>query len=267
MKRHPLKPFRLFVCLAIATLVSMMWAGCRSENRDPNQNRQPEALRVFAASSLTDVLGEISREFQDQTSREVRLNLASSGTLARQIAQGARADLFISAHPAWSEYLDSLGLIRPPGLTYFAGNSLVLVTPSDSNLQPERAGDSIPWEAWLSDGMLSMGDPAHVPAGKYAAQALETMGFRGKTLPAMDVRAALMVVEMGEAPLGVVYASDARRSEKVRVLLELPDSLYSQIRYTGGIYSDREGARALLRFLTSAEAGKIWRKHGFKTVP
>ncbi|MDG1572313.1 molybdate ABC transporter substrate-binding protein [Robiginitalea sp. M366] len=237
-----------------------LFGACR-----PTPRAQP--LHIYAASSLAEVMEALSDAFASGRDLDIRLNLASSGTLARQIRAGAPADIYLSANPRWSRYLDSLGLLRPPGLVEVAGNSLVLIAPQDSPVT--LAGDPGTW-AWrelLQGKRLSMGDPAHVPAGQYGQQALERLGFpqpmEKHLLPAADVRAALMVVELGEAPLGLVYATDARHSAKVRVLATLADSLHAPIRYTAGRCTDTGMAQDYMAFLQSPEAQTIWKAFGF----
>lgn len=246
-------------------LLSCLLLGCRGEGHRNTPEETPAQVRLFAAASLSEVLNDLGNAYTDATGIRVRMNLASSGALARQIRQGARADLFISASPAWTRYLDSLGLIQPPGIRAVAGNRLVLITPKNSPVQALTSEGPWPWEELLSGKRMAIGDPAHVPAGQYALEVLKKTGFPEPSgdylLPTPDVRGALLVVELGEAQVGLVYATDAMRSGRVRVLATVPDTWHTQIRYTAGVCGPQ--GLAFLEFLESDAAQDIWKTHGF----
>jgi molybdate transport system substrate-binding protein len=230
------------------------------------KSKPESSITVFAAASTTDVVMEIARQFEKETSVKIRLSTASSGTLARQIEQGAEADVFISASKKWMDYCDSLNLLEEQ--QPFLKNRLVLIAHKDSVHEPfELTADSnLPS---LFTSKLSMGDPAHVPAGQYALEALETLGWyeelEPRILPAADVRAALSVVEMDEADFGIVYETDALKSTKVKIISFFPQESYSPVLYYCALVQGRDSSGdAFYSYLQSnSEAAEIFTKYGF----
>ncbi len=219
----------------------------------------PKALTIFGAASTADVLTELAHQYERKTGTSVRLSFASSSTLARQIEAGARADLFISANPSWMDYLEERNLIRSESRRLLLTNSLVLIAPLDSDLENLEIGRPLP----KLNGRLAMGDPSHVPVGIYGAQALKRMNWNPEILPSQDVRAALRLVISGEAPLGLVYASDLHQSE-VRVLFHFPPDSHEIIAYPVSLLSDAvPEAQNFLSFLFSKEARKVYEQHHF----
>ncbi|MEE4300906.1 MAG: molybdate ABC transporter substrate-binding protein [Pseudomonadales bacterium] len=225
-------------------------------------------VTVFAAASLADVLGELTAAWSARGGDPVRLSLAASSTLARQIEQGAPADLYLSANLAWMDRLEQAGLLDPASRRVLARGRLVLVAPADSAL---RAGDvAALLQALPAGARVAIGDPAHVPAGVYAAAALETLGLGGivarRSAHAADVRSALALVARGEAPLGIVYETDAALTDRVRIVGAFPANSHPPIVYPAARLADAREPRAadaLLGWLASAEARAIWRRHGF----
>ena len=222
---------------------------------------------VFAATSLTNVLNEIIDSFEVKYNIQVKINLASSGTLARQIEQGAAPDVYLSANKKWVKYIDSLGFVKQKLSKEIAQNKLVLIVPENSSLGTATVDSSLNLHSFLGTNLLSMGDPKHVPAGKYAKQALEYYGFyplvKDKILPAKDVRTALMVVEMNEVPLGIVYSTDVKSSTKVRVIGSFPPESHKPIKYISTICNTKKAALLFHEFLNSEETLPIWTKFGF----
>ena len=226
---------------------------------------EPPPVTVFAAASTAPALTEIAVQLEAESGVEVRLVFASSGVLARQIASGAPADLFISANRRWMDWVVERGLIDGAPIPLF-GNRLVVIQPVDAR-ETLALDDSLP--ARLGDGRLAIGDPAHVPAGIYAKEALESLRLWRQLehsavfLP--NVRAALLLVERGEAAAGIVYASDAAISGKVRVAATFPPESHAPIVYPAGIVADArtDGARAFRRYLRWPEAQVVFRRHGF----
>ncbi len=224
---------------------------------------------VFAAASLSEALRELAREWTARGTPAPRLSFAASSALARQIEQGAPADLFLSADEPWMDYLAERGLIVPSSRISPVGNALVLV--GGAGVRPVVLERGTELRALLGpSGRLAMGDPAHVPAGRYARAALEWMGQWDAVSPrlarAENVRAALLLVERGEAPLGVVYATDAAASPGLRVLGTFPPESHPPITYPFALTRRAEGdarSRALLAFLAGAEAAPVWRRFGF----
>ena len=191
-------------------------------------------VTVFAAASLTNVLQKAGDDFTRATGVPVRLSFAASSVLARQIEAGASADVFVSADQEWMDYLDQRGLIDKATRRNIVGNRLVLVAPADSPLQLKIApGFAI--TAALGNGRLATGDPDSVPVGRYARQALTTLGMwndvADRLVRAEDVRHALMFVARGEVPLGIVYETDARMDPRVRVIDTFPNGTHLPIAY------------------------------------
>ncbi len=247
----------------LALFILFIYCGC-SRNNESADNE----LVIFCASSLTDVISDITAGFERDNHIQVKLNFASSGTLARQIEQGANPDIFISANKNWLNYLNQKALTLPGTEEKLAGNSMVLVAPLKSPL------DSVSFSARLNlpemiSGRISIGDPKHVPAGVYALQIITSLGWKHELeprfLPAKDVRSALMVVEMGEIDAGIVYKTDALKSKKVKIITEFPDSLHEPVNYYITIIKGRDNLnnRKLYTYLLSEKSGSIWEKYGF----
>jgi molybdate transport system substrate-binding protein len=182
--------------------------------------RKPELL-VFAAASLTNVLGEIARLYENATGVPVKLSFAASSVLARQIEAGSKADVFVSADQEWMDYLQARNLIDKTSRRNVAGNRLVLIAPADSKVELKLARGAKLREA-LGEGRLSTGDPDTVPVGRYARSALTALGVwdevQDRLVRADNVRSAMVFVARGEVPLGIVYATDAAVDSKVRVV-------------------------------------------------
>ncbi len=230
----------------------------------------PEPLTVFAAASLTDALRAQAEAWRARGGPAPRLSFAASSALARQIEQGAPADLFMSADEAWMDYLQERGLVVRETRSSPLGNNLVLIAPAD-RARPVELTRSTDLAALLgADGRIAIGDPAHVPVGRYAQAALEWMGQWGALSPRLaragDVRSALLLVERGEAPLGIVYGTDAAASPAVRVVGTFPAGSHPPVSYPFAATRRAAGdgrARAFLGFLTGEEAEPTWRRFGF----
>ena len=244
---------------AMFTMVFAITASARAED-----------VTVFAAASTTNAINEIGDLFTARTGNAIKPSYASSSTLAKQVEQGAPANVFISADLKWVDYLAERKLIDPATRTNLLGNTLVLVAPADSKAGMIVIDKTTDLAKLLGDGRLSTGDPDHVPVGIYARQALENMGQWAQIQPrlarAESVRAALALVERGEAPLGIVYSTDAAVAPKVKVVGTFPESLHDTIVYPVALVAGHEtpAARAFLEFLKSNEAKGIFAKYGFK---
>ena len=220
------------------------------------------AQSVFAAASLSSALSELSTHYEG-----MRLSVASSSTLAKQIAAGAPADIYFSANAEWMDYLQARQHIEQDTRVDLLGNALVVIAPKGGSFAVRFARDFSFAGAFA--GRLALGDPDHVPAGQYARQALEELGWwpalKTRIAPAPDVCAALVYVERGECTAGLVYATDAAQSDRVITLATLPDSLHRPIVYPAAIVKGRANAqvRSLLAFFNSETAASIFRKHGF----
>jgi molybdate transport system substrate-binding protein len=228
-----------------------------------------QEVTVMAASSLTDAMKELGAAWAAQGHPVPRFVFAASSTLARQIEQGAPAGIFASADEPWADYLQERNLLVPGTRSSPLGNRLVLIAPAD---QPGDVAltPGVDLLARLGpSGHIATGDPASVPVGKYAQAALTSLGIWDKVAPrlarAENVRAALLLVERGEAPLGIVYATDAAASKGVGVVGTFPEDTHPPVTYPFALLKggDTPEARALLAFLAGPDAAPTYRKLGF----
>ncbi len=222
-----------------------------------------QKITVFAAASLTNAMQDIATTYKDA---EIVFSFASSSVLAKQIEQGAPADIFMSADQKWMNYLiehkvatDKQNLLK---------NGLVLIAPKQSKLEKVEINANTDWQAILPKGeRLAVGDPDHVPAGLYAKESLTNLGVFDKLLPQMapasNVRDALMLVERNEAALGIVYSTDAKVSDKVKIIGSFPAETFTPIEYP--ITLLKPEAKEFYQYLSSETAKKIFQKYGFIT--
>jgi molybdate transport system substrate-binding protein len=224
---------------------------------------------AFAAASLTDALGDVAALYAHTGHPMPRLSFGASSTLARQIEQGAPANLFFSADETWMDDLQRHDLLVPGTRRDLLRNTLVLIVPKD-RARTVEVGPNLDLAALLGpNGRLATGDPQHVPVGIYAEQALRHLGLwdrvQPRLAPTADVRAALLLVERGEAPAGIVYATDAAASTGVAVAGTFPPSSHDPITYPVALVrgADTPEARALLAFLGTPAAGAAFAKRGF----
>jgi molybdate transport system substrate-binding protein len=245
--------FLLALCLVLAPLAA-----------------KAQELTVFAAASLTDAMKDVSAQWAQAGHQPLRLSFGSSSTLARQIDQGAPANLFASADTKWMDFLADKKLIVPETRKDLLSNEVVLVVPAD---KPQHvtinAGFDILGLIGLN-GRIATGDPKHVPIGIYAEQALRKLGMWDKVEPRLarteDVRAALLLVERGEAPAGIVYATDAAASKGVMIAGVFPANSHDAVTYPFAVVQsgDNAEARALMTYLSGPQARDIFIKRGFK---
>jgi len=228
-------------------------------------------VTVFAAASLKDVLEEAGRAFKASGGPDVRFSFAASSALAKQIENGAPADLFASADLKWMDYVADRKLIRPETRTNLLGNSLVVIAPSTSSVSAVEF-TSASFLMALGDGRLSTCDVSSVPAGVYAKAAFQKLGFWGDLenhlAQAENVRSALAFVARGEAPLGIVYATDAKAEPHVRVVAVFPEDSHEPIIYPFAVTTTArgEGAVAFLNFLRSPAGAEIFKRAGFPVL-
>lgn len=223
-------------------------------------------LQVFAAASLTDALREISAAYQKTSGDKPVLNLGASSTLARQIQEGAPADLFLSADEAKMDGLERRKLLLAGTRRSVLSNTLVVVVPVDSSLKISAPADL----AAASIRALALAEPQSVPAGIYAKEYLKKKGLWSKVIdrvvPTENVRAALAAVESGNVDAGIVYRTDAGISKKVRVAYEVPEAEAPDISYPFAVLADaerREAARRFLDYLASPPSLAVFRRYGF----
>lgn len=250
------RPFRLGL-LAIALFAAFV--------------AQPAAaadVLVFAAASLKNALDDAIADYGKRTGIKVEASYAASGPLAKQIENGAPADLFISADLDWMDEVAKHDLIRTESRTDLLGNRLVLVTAKD-NPVAITLGPQTDLAGALGGGRLAIGDPQSVPAGKYGQAALEKLGLWAGVEPhlarAESVRAALALVSRAEAPLGIVYATDAAADTGVRIAADFPATSYPPIIYPAALVkaSTNAGAKPFLDYLESPAAAPFFIRQGF----
>src|SRR5262245_13833521 len=232
---------------------------------------QGRDVLVFAAASLKNALDEIAAQWSRETGKKVTISYAASNTLIRQIEQGAPADIFISADLDWMDYGQQKGLIKPETRVNLVGNRLVLIAPKDAgttlNIQPkfDLAGA-------LEGGRLAMGNVDAVPAGKYGKAALEKLGVwdsvKDKTAQAENVRAALLLVSRREAPLGIVYQTDAASDPGVRIAGTFPEDTHPRIIYPIALTKDSQNpdAKEFVTYLGTPAARAAFEKQGFTVL-
>ncbi len=256
----------LFVCLATA--------GCGERATTTGEGTTPAAdsrpLTVFAAASLKESLDAAADAWRQQTGQAVQVSYAASSALARQIEQRAPADVFLSADSEWMDWLQQRDLIDPASRVDLLGNTLVLIAPANSEAQPfplEHGTDLLPL---LGDnGRIALALTASVPAGKYAKAAFESLSnwsaIEPRVAEAENVRAALLLVARGEAPLGVVYGSDAQAEPRVKVLATFPEGSHPAIVYPVARVATgtHPAAGDFIAWLQSEDADAIFRRHGF----
>jgi molybdate transport system substrate-binding protein len=232
---------------------------------------EPGRILVFAAASLKTALDEVGAQWQQRTGKRVTISYAATSALAKQIEQGAPAGIFISADADWMDYLAQRKLIKPDTRSNLLGNRLVLIGPKGTDLKVDIA-PGFPLASLLGQGRLAMANTEAVPAGKYGKAALETLGVwssvKGRTAQAENVRAALLLVSRGEAPLGIVYQSDAVSEPAVVTLGTFSDNTHPPIVYpiaeTTGVATSDD--RAFVDHLRSPEALSIFEKQGFTVL-
>jgi molybdate transport system substrate-binding protein len=228
-------------------------------------------LVIFAASSLKTALDKVAAAWTLDTKKETSLSYAASSALARQIESGAPADVFMSADTDWMSYLTDKKLVAAEGVVNLLGNEIVLIAPKQSTTEI-KLEQGLNLAAVLGNGKLAMADVKAVPAGKYGKAALESLGAWTDVEPqvaqAENVRAALKLVATGEAPLGIVYATDARAEPSVKIIASFPASSHPPIIYPVAAVasSGSADAKAFVAFLRSPEALDIFKAEGFTSL-
>lgn len=252
-------PLRPILCMLLALLLGGAPA------------RAGEPVTVFAAASLKTALDEVSAAWEAETQNKSRLSYAASSALAKQIEQGAPADVFFSADLAWMDYLAERKMVDTATVAKLLGNDIVLIAPKDSALtegmSPTAALATLPEGA-----RLAMADVKAVPAGKYGKASLETLGLwpglESRIAQAENVRAALKLVAAGEAPLGIVYRTDVEAEPAVKIVSEFPAPSHPPIIYPAALVAPANSSAAAnyLAFLKSPKAAAIFKAHGFKLL-
>ncbi len=225
-------------------------------------------IKIYAASSMTNALDKIAQNFKNKYQVAVTPVYGGSSSIARQIINGAPADVFVSANTNWMDYLVNEGVVKGDNVTYLVRNSLVLVAPQHANSVLFDFSDKKAWRTTLNGGRLALGNPASVPSGMYAKESLTKLGIwkdiQDKIAPAKNVRLALALVERGEAPLGIVYKTDAQLTKKVKVIGEFAQDTHSTIVYPAALISDTNESRQFFQYLQSDEAKAVFTYYGFQ---
>src|SRR6266436_8954083 len=253
--------------LALLAPLLLLLAGAWGAPASAQQGR----LVVFAAASLKDALDEVNAAYRRETNQEITTSYAASPTLAKQIEAAAPADIFISADLDWMDYLAKKNLIQPETRANLLGNKLVLIAPADSPIKLGIA-PNFPLAQALGNGRLATADPNGVPAGKYGKESLQALGVwssvADKLAPAENVRAALLLVSRGEAPLGIVYRTDAVADKGVTIPGAFPDDTHPPIIYpiAAVASSTNSGDPSYIAYLRSPAAGAVFEKHGFAVL-
>jgi molybdate transport system substrate-binding protein len=230
-----------------------------------------DTFTVFAAASLKNALDEVIRTHEAKTGDRARVSYAASSALARQIENGAPADVFVSADLAWMDYLHKKALIQPATRFVLVRNQLALIAPAGAAIKLKIA-PGFPLAAALGKERLAMADPASVPAGRYGKDALVSLGIwktvESKVAAAADVRAALLLVSRGEAPLGIVYSTDAAVEPRVSVVDTFPENAHAPIVYPAALTaaSKNPAAAVFLRALREPAARGVFEKYGFRQI-
>lgn len=226
-------------------------------------------IKVFAAASLTDVMNVLAKQYSQQTGVQIVPVFGGSGTLAKQLEQGAPGDLFISADEKWMQYLKDKQLVQTATIKPWLGNRLVMITPVGKSLAIKvDASVDINQQA---PGYWCTGDTVSVPVGMYARQSLANLGWwdklKSRLVGTQDVRATLNLVERDECDVGIVYASDAQSSSKVKLAGEFPESSHVPIIYPVALLPKASSAAsAFYQYLLSADARKLLVSYGFKPL-
>lgn len=254
---------------ALFPVVAMLVVVATSIASVPEAVAAERPLTIFAAASMQESLDAAARTWEANGGRHVVVSYAASSTLARQIAQGAQAEIFISADAQWMDYLSDRQLIEPSSRFILVRNALVLVAPIDSPVKAVDLTSPASLLAALGDGRIAVAETGSVPAGIYARQALTSLGLWNSVSIRLaqtdNVRAALAFVALKEAPLGIVYATDALAEPRVRVVARFPPKAHKPIVYPVArtlVAEPREAAK-FLAFLRSRQASEIFRKAGF----
>jgi molybdate transport system substrate-binding protein len=228
-----------------------------------------EQITVFAAASLKNAIDDTNTAFTNATGIKVTASYAASSVLAKQIEQGAPADIFISADLQWMDYAGERKLIKPDTRVNLLGNKLVLIAPADSKIANVAIGQGFDIVKLAGSGRIAVADVNAVPAGRYAKAALEKLGAwaaaKPKLAQAENVRATLAFVARDETPVGIVYETDAKVEPKVKVVGVFPDGSYPPVTYPAAATANatKQGVSQYLRFLRSPPAKSIFEKYGF----
>lgn len=238
--------------------LSMFFISCDTRNKESQ-------IIIFCASSLAPIVEQIAARWENDHPEKIIINAASSGVLARQIEHGAQADIYISANQEWMRYLIETQHLKnhPKSITK---NQLALISEVSISYKSTDI-DDVPYLLINLDRKIAIGDPSHVPLGKYTKEYLDHLKIYetllSKLILSKDARSTLRLVELGEAELGFVYLSDAITSDRVKVIAEIPEEFHTRIEYQGILLNDLPTSKTFMDFLTSSKNFSIWKSNGF----
>lgn len=263
--------FLIVTALVCAPLFSMAHAQDAKPAGAPSAAVQNKTITVFAAASMKNALDEANAAYTARTGIKAVSSYAASSALAKQLEQGAPADIFISADTDWMDYSAGKKTISDPSRVNLLGNKIVLIAPKDSRIANVMIGPGFDLAKLAGDGRIATGDVKAVPVGKYAKAALEKLGAwqaaEQKFAMAESVRAALALVSRGEAALGIVYETDAKVDSGVKIVGAFPADSHPAIIYpVAATTNAKAGASGYLAFLRSGAAKAIFEKYGFTFV-
>ncbi len=254
--------FRRFLSLAVVSFMLLVCGGAGTFAQEPGR------ILVFAASSLKDVLEDAGARFDQAHNTKTEFSFGGSQTVTRHVIAGAPADLLVTADDAWMAYAAKNGVLVDDSVVVLASNGLVLVGSEALGADAVELNTEA-LQVALGDGRLAMGEPETVPAGRYGKEALTSLGLwesvAHRVAPMENVRIALAAAARGEVPLALVYSSDAKAEQGVRVIAEIPQDSHRAIVIPGALTSSHsEASEGFMEFLKSAEGRKIFQAHGFK---
>jgi molybdate transport system substrate-binding protein len=260
------------VLAALALAVLPFAAQAQEKAQEKSQEKSADkSILVFAAASMKNALDEVDSAFAKQSGINVVASYDASSALMKQIEQGAPADVYISADQQWMDYGSQRKLIDGSTRVNLLGNKLVLIAPKESKFSDVTIGPDLDLAKLAGDGRIATGDVRAVPVGIYAKTALQTLGLWDSVAPKLamvgNVRTALVLVARGEAPLGIVYATDAKVEPAVKIIGVFPDDSHDPIVYpTAATLGAKPAAKFYLNFLRSAAARSIFESFGFSVL-
>jgi molybdate transport system substrate-binding protein len=266
-KEAAIDDFRI-IAISAFLLLSLLHSACNPASKSDNEKEN--RISVFAAAGARAITGEMCDIFESVSNKKISRNYASSGILARQIKGGADADIFISANYEWIKHLIDERIVSENSVWKIASTSLVVVAPQNSEIKcPEFSND---YDILSSiEGNIAMGDPGHVPAGKYSKMVLDSLKWyntiKDRLVLAKDVSSVLRYVETGSCELGFVYFSEAIQSSKLKLIAEVPAELYTPIFfYIALTRSASDGSEELVEYFLSSKVKALYTENGFEIV-
>ena len=237
----------------------------------PRASMAQEAITIFAAASLKNAIDDVNLVFADSAKIKPVVSYAATSTLVKQIEQGAPADIFISADINWMDYASERKLVRTEMRVNLLGNKLVLIAPRDSKVGAVALTHGLDLATLAGDGRIAVADVRAVPAGRYAKAALESLGIwaavENKLAMAENVRATLVLVSRNEAPLGIVYETDARIDPGMKIVGTFPDGSHEPVTYPVALTSTAAPAAVrYISFMRSPAANAILEKYGISVL-